>query len=230
MVEPQCQPPVRGGLAHEGRGEDRVLDALMPALDLAPEGLRAPEAPGGLPLRPATMLPPPSDAISDGTVCLAAHADYDSNRVKGWQEERYTDAITGHDTLDDVLQKPPSAEELAAAVAKAFLERAAVDHPEIREHRPGWQRRLSTAMPEAIRLSQSTISNLATRKAKSYRLDTLVKLRLYIGRPLDAILGLQEQGESVNDRLAELTARLEALEGRSAASRITEIRGKRGKP
>lgn len=105
----------------------------------------------------------------------------------------------------------PNSKKMAEQLRDAFLERAARDFPNglVR----GWQRELErrTATVPGIALRQSMISNVVTAKAKAYRLDTLVRLRNYIGRPLDEILGLLPLATTVVSEQANIDRLVERV-------------------
>lgn len=106
----------------------------------------------------------------------------------------------------------PNAKKIAEQLRDAFLARAARDFPNGLER--GWQRELErrTATIPGISLHQSLISNVVSGKEKAYRLETLVRLRNYIGRPLDEILGLPPLAVSpdalTDARIEEAVARV----------------------
>lgn len=106
----------------------------------------------------------------------------------------------------------PNAKRIAEQLRDAFLARAARDFPNGLER--GWQRELErrTATVPGIALHQSLISNVVSGKEKAYRLETLVRLRNYIGRPLDEILGLPPLAlspESITDaRIEQVVERM----------------------
>jgi len=130
------------------------------------------------------MLPPPPHAPPN-----RSHDDFDSNRGRVRQRRSFANGINPPNTLANVATAP-NAKAIAEKLRDAFLERARQDFPDGLER--GWQRELErrTAKLPGIALRQSMISNVATAKVKAYRLDSLVRLRNYIGRPLDELLGL----------------------------------------
>lgn len=115
------------------------------------------------------------------------------------------------------MAKTPAPDEkaIAAALQKAFLDRVKADLPGGLTR--GWQRELArrTKDEPGVALRQSMISNVATAKLKGYRLDTLVRLRNYIGQSIDEILGLEpiaRAGDANDPRVAQLAERVAMVE------------------